>query len=184
MNVLFELTDKDIGMEVKEVKEYKTRIAARGIIINDKGRIAIQVKNNTNEYKLIGGGIEDREEPEEGFLRETLEETGCKVQIVRKLGITIEYITLKSAKQLSHIFIAKVLEDSKMLDLTVKEKCEGAKLIWVEPKKALELIKDSYNNLESSTYSKDYDVYRMKFISLRDRKILEYYIDNCKNAIV
>ena len=41
-------------------------------------------------------------------------------------------------------------------------------------------MENSYNDLTASTYSKDYDVYRMKFISLRDRKILEYYISNYK----
>ena len=43
---------------------------------------------------------------------------------------------------------------------------------------ALKLIENSYHELTSSTYEDDYDVYRMKFISLRDRKILKYYIDN------
>ena len=87
---------------------------------------------------------------------------------------------MKGAKQISHIFVATVIDDSQKLELTEKEKVEGADLIWVTPEKALELIKGSYTNLVSSTYSKDYDVYRMKFISLRDRKILEYYIDNYK----
>ncbi len=59
MDVLFKLTDKDIGMPEKEVEEYKTRIAARGIILNSEGKVAIQSKSNTKEYKLIGGGIEE-----------------------------------------------------------------------------------------------------------------------------
>ena len=42
---------------------------------------------------------------------------------------------------------------------------------------------NSYNELISSTYAEDYDVYRMKFISLRDRKILEYYITNYKQEV-
>lgn len=180
MKVLFKLTDKDIGMPEKEVQEYKIRNAARGIVINQEGKIALQAKSNTKEYKLIGGGIESGEEPSEGFKREVLEETGCKVDIKKELGVTEEYVTMKGAKQISHIFVATVIDDSQKLELTEKEKVEGADLIWVTPEKALELIKDSYTNLVSSTYSKDYDVYRMKFISLRDRKILEYYIDNYK----
>ena len=50
MSLLFRLTDKDIGMPFKEVKDYKTRMAARGIIINQDGKIAIQKKN---KYKGI-----------------------------------------------------------------------------------------------------------------------------------
>ena len=176
MSLLFRLTDKDIGMPFKEVKDYKTRIAARGIIINEDGKIAIQKKTNTKE--LIGGGIENGEKPSDGFKREVFEETGCKINIIHELGVVEEYISMKCAKQVSYIFVAKVLNDTSKLNLTGKEKAEGAELIWVSPIDALRLMENSYHELTSSTYEVDYDVYRMKFISLRDRKILKYYIDN------
>ena len=178
MGLLFQLTDKDIGMPFKEVKDYKTRIAARGIIINEDGKIAIQKKTNTKEYKLIGGGIENGEKPSDGFKREVFEETGCKINIIHEIGIVEEYISMKSIKQISYIFVAKVLNDTSKLNLTEKEKAEGAELIWVSLFDALKLMENSYHELTSSTYEVDYDVYRMKFISLRDRKILKYYIDN------
>ena len=55
MKVLFKLTDKDIGMPEKEVQEYKIRNAARGIVINQEGKIALQAKSNTKkqDVKLI-----------------------------------------------------------------------------------------------------------------------------------
>ena len=182
MDVLFKLTDKDIGMPEKEVEEYKIRIAARGIILNSEGKVAIQAKSNTKEYKLIGGGLEEGEEPSEGFKREVLEETGCNINIIEKLGIVEEYINLKGAKHISHVFVAKVIDDTHSLGLTEKEIVEGANLIWVSPQEAIKLIEDSYDKLTSSTYDKNYDVYRMKFISLRDKKILEYYISNYKEG--
>ncbi len=182
MDVLFKLTDEDIGMLEKEVKEYKTRLAARGIILNSEGKIAIQSKRNTKEYKLIGGGLEEGEQPSEGFKREVLEETGCEVDIIEKLGIVEEYISFKGAKQISHVFVAKVIDNNHKLGLTEKETVEGANLIWVSPQEAIKLIEDSYAQLTSSTYDKNYDVYRMKFISLRDKKILEYYISNYKEG--
>jgi hypothetical protein len=91
-----------------------------------------------------------------------------------------EYISFKGAKQISHVFVAKVVDDNHKLGLTEKETVEGANLIWVSPHEAIKLIEDSYSKLTSSTYDKNYDVYRMKFISLRDKKILEYYISNYK----
>lgn len=181
MNLLFKLTDKDIGIEPKEINEYKLRIAARGIVIKDGGKIALQYKSNTNEFKLIGGGIENEEELEDAFKREVLEETGCEVEIIKKLGVTEEYISLKKAKQISHIFIAKVIKDLHILKLTEKEKREGAQLIWETPEEALKLIKNSYEKLLPSNYVEEYDVYRMKFVVLRDTKILEYYLEN-KNS--
>lgn len=180
MNTLFKLTDKDIGIEPKEMKNYKLRIAARGIIIKEDGKIALQKKSNTNEFKLIGGGIENKEEPSIAFQREVIEETGCEIEIIEQLGITEEYISMKNAKQISYVFIAKVIKDSKILNLTEKEKEEGAELIWVTPKEALKLVKNSYDELIQSNYEKEYDVYRMRFIALRDRKILEYYLENRK----
>lgn len=178
MNLLFKLTDKDIGVEPKEINEYKLRIATRGIVIRDDGKIALQNKNNTNEFKLIGGGIENEEGIENAFKREVLEESGCEIEIIKKLGVTEEYISLKSTKQISHIFIAKVIKDLHILKLTEKEKIEGAQLIWETPEEALKLIKNSYEKLLSSNYAEEYNVYRMKFIILRDTKILQYYLEN------
>ena len=43
------------------------------------------------------------------------------------------------------------------------------------PEKALELITNCYENIVKSDYE---SVYMTKFVVLRDRKILEYYIDN------
>ncbi len=47
----------------------------------------------------------------------------------------------------------------------------------IEPKEALELITNCYDKLLPSKYD---DVYDTKFVVLRDRKILEYCIENSK----
>ena len=57
--------------------------------------------------------------------------------------------------------------------MTKQEKDEGAKLLWVKPLEALELIRKCISNLKASEYG---DIYATKFIVLRDRKILEYYL--------
>lgn len=151
----------------------RLRLGARGIAIREDGKIAIFNKSNKNEYKLPGGGIEDDENPEEAFKREVLEETGCKVEIINKLGTTEEYKTLDNFKQISYIFVGKVVEDTKQLNVTQKEKDEGAKLIWETPENALKVINESYDKLVASKYE---SVYHTRFIVLRDRKILEYYM--------
>ena len=76
------------------------------------------------------------------------------------------------------MFLGKVIEDTKQLNVTQKEKDEGAKLLWETPQKALELITNCYDKLVESNYE---SVYTTKFVVLRDRKILEYYINNNKN---
>ena len=178
MDLICKITDKDIGENYIELENPEIRLAARGIVIRDDGKIAIFNKSNKNEYKLPGGGMEKDEEPEDAFKREVLEETGCVVEIVKKLGITEEYKYQINFKQISNVYIGKVLEDTKQLNVTEKEKAEGAKLVWETPERALELIKNCYENLVASDYE---SIYVTKFIVLRDRKILEYYIKSLEN---
>jgi len=173
MEVLCKITDKDIGEEIVEMNNPKLRFGARGIVMRDDGKIAVFNKSNKNEYKLPGGGIEGDERPEDAFLREVLEETGCEIEIIKALGTTEEYKTLDNFKQISYVFMAKVVNDTKKLNLTKKEAEEGAKLLWETPENALKLITECYDKLVASKYS---SVYSTKFIVLRDRKILEKYI--------
>ncbi len=173
MCMLIKITDEDIGEVSKDMNNPRLRLGARGIVIREDGKIAIFNKSNKNEYKLPGGGIEDDENPEEAFKREVLEETGCKIEIINKLGTTEEYKTLDNFKQISYIFVGKVVEDTKQLNVTQKEKDEGAKLIWETPENALKVITESYDKLVASKYE---SVYHTRFIVLRDRKILEYYM--------
>lgn len=171
--IIAKITDKDFNLESTELLNPKLRKGARGIVIREDGKIAVFNKLYKNEYKLPGGGIEEDEKPEEAFYREVQEETGCKVEIVKCLGVTEEYKCKNNFKQISYVYVSKVIEDTKKLNLTQKEKDEGATLIWVKPEKALELIKNCIDELKDSKYE---DVYATKFVVYRDRKILEYYI--------
>ena len=172
--LICKITDKDIGEMPIKMSNPRLRLGARGIVIREDGKIAIFNKSNKNEYKLPGGGLEGEEKSEEAFKREVLEETGCKVEIIEFLGTTEEYKSLNNFKQISYVFVGKVLKDTKQLNVTEKEKEEGAKLLWETPKKALELITKSYNELVASKYE---SVYATKFVVLRDRKILEKWME-------
>lgn len=174
MELICKITDLDIGEELLKMKNPRLRLAARGIVIREDGKIAVFNKSNKNEYKLPGGGIEGEENPEIAFKREAMEETGCEVEIIKELGTTEEYKSLNNFKQISYVYVGKVIKDTKQLHVTEKEKDEGAKLLWETPQKALELITECYNNLIASKYE---SVYSTKFIVLRDRKILEKYIN-------
>lgn len=171
--LITKITDDDFGLEFGDMEKPQLRKGARGIVIREDGKIAIFNKVNKHEYKLLGGGIEESENPEDAFHREVEEETGCKIEIIKSLGITEEYKYKNNFKQISYIFVSKVIEDTQKLNLTQKEKDEGAKLLWVEPLEALKLIRNCINDLKDSQYE---DVYATKFIVLRDRRILEYYL--------
>ncbi len=70
------LTDLDFGLDIKESDNPRIRYGTRGIIFNDNNEIAIL---NKNGYKLVGGGIDENEDPIFAFKREVLEEAGCKI---------------------------------------------------------------------------------------------------------
>lgn len=175
MELICKITDEDIGEKTIEIDNPIIRIGARGIVIREDGKIAVFYKSNKNEYKLPGGGLEGTKKPEMAFKREVLEETGCEVEIIKELGMTEEYKTLGGFKQISYVFIGKVLKDTKKLNVTKKEAEEGARLLWETPEEALELVTKSYDNLVGLKYE---TVYHTKFVVLRDRKILERYIES------
>ena len=177
MELICKITDEDIGEKTINMENPKLRLGARGIVIRDDGKIAIFNKSNKNEYKLPGGGLEGEEKPEEAFKREVLEETGCEIEIIETLGTTEEYKSLNNFKQISYVFVGKVLKDTKQSNVTEKEKDEGAKLLWETPEKALELITECFDKLVASKYE---SIYSTKFVVLRDRRILEYYLSISK----
>ena len=169
------ITDNDFGLNSKKLNDPKIRYGARGIIERVDGKIAILNKKAKNEYKLPGGGVEIGETPKTAFIREALEETGCNIKIIRELGTIEEKRSLDNFKQISYIFVGKVTKDTKKLNLTQKEKDEGAQVLWVSKETALELITNCMENISESKYE---NLYHSKFIVLRDNIILKHYIGN------
>lgn len=169
------IKDEDFGNKSKRYYKTRLRYGARGIVLSNDGNIAIFNKANKNEYKLPGGGIDQGEEPKLAFKREVMEETGCEVEIIKEIGYIEERRSLDNFKQISYIYVSKVIKNNKKLNLTQKEIDEGGRLIWVKPEKALKLIENSFDNLKASKYE---DLYHSKFIVKRDYDILEYYLNN------
>lgn len=172
-NKIGEVNDSDFGLEIKEMKDPKTRHGARGLVFDENNKIAVFNKQLKNEFKLPGGGIDDGEEPEEAFKRECLEELGCEVQNISQLGIIEENQSQENFRQCSFVFVAQKHGELKSTNLTQKELDEGSRFVWLSLEEALEKMKSSLAILKESKYD---SVYRTKFMVTRDIKILEYYI--------
>ena len=108
-----------------------------------------------------------------------MEETGCEVEITKFLGTIEEHKTANNFKQVSYVFVAKLLNDTHTLHLTEKEKLEGAEFMWATVDESLELIKNSFNNLKASNsnvnLTEQESVYMTQFVIKRDEAILNYY---------
>lgn len=174
MNLIKKLTDKDFNIEPVEMNNPRHRFAARGLVFKDN-KIAILNKQFKREYKLVGGGIEENEDPAIAFQREVLEEAGCEIEIKDLLGIIEEEKSQDNFKQTSYVYVANVIKDTKHLNLTQKELDEGARLLWLDIEDAMRLIKESEDKLIASEYE---NIYHTKFIVRRDYEILKYYLEN------
>lgn len=177
MNLLFKITDEDVGEKIYPMNNPDTRNAVRVILTNDSGQIALLNKQKKNEFKLIGGGVDDGENLIDALKREVLEETGCKIIDISEIGFVEEYHTKNNFFQTSFIFTAKVFNDTGVLNLTEEEINEGSTLCWFEPHDALNKINNCYKNLQPSEYS---NIFATKMINRRDYAILKYYLDNVK----
>src|SRR4051794_10250210 len=69
--------------------EYDTRLAAYVVIVDDRDRVLLALWNEPDEplWTLPGGGVELREIPEEGAVREAKEETGYDVELGPLIGV-------------------------------------------------------------------------------------------------
>ncbi len=76
--------------------------AAIGIIFNDqKTKVLLVLRRDVPIWVLPGGGINPSEGPDEAVCREVWEETGIRVNIVKK---SAEYFPINSLAQHTHLF--------------------------------------------------------------------------------
>lgn len=167
------ITDADFGLESVPMQNPQVRVAARGLVVREDGCICLFNEENKGDYKLPGGGVEGGETPEQTVVREVYEEAGCEVSIERELGVCFEQRSHSNFEQISHIYLCKLKKDLHELHLTTKERVWGGRKVWVQPKEALRLVTECMDELKNLTPENEY---HLRFMVLRDRKILEYYL--------
>jgi 8-oxo-dGTP diphosphatase len=69
--------------------EFDTRLGAYALIVDDRDRVLLALWNEPADplWGLPGGGVELKESPEQGAVREVREETGYDVTLDRLLGV-------------------------------------------------------------------------------------------------
>lgn len=127
--------------------EYKKRYAVYGVIQNEQGQF-LCVKDLDGNYFLVGGGIEDGESPESALLRESIEETGYKIQIVEFIGNAQRHWVSKkypndSQRNIATLYVCKLLEK-------IAEPIESETMCWI-----------GFNELEENLFH-EHHLYLMK----------------------
>jgi 8-oxo-dGTP diphosphatase len=144
-------------------KNYRQRSAARAVLMDDKGSVALMHATKRQYYKLPGGGIDEGEDVLAALTRELLEETGCSARVVAELGIVEEWRDEVKLHQISYAYQAIKVGEPAELSLTDSELDEGFELVWAGD------IDEAINLVEKAVDDPDT---RVSFMTKRDAAIL------------
>ena len=134
MKLLCEIRHSDIipGASDKPSDIFSRRHAARAIVTDSEGKVALLYVGKHNFHKLPGGGVEAGEDVQQALARELVEEIGCQATITSELGAITEYRDEWDQKQTSECFIATQTGGIQLPSFTEKELSEGFRIVWAD----------------------------------------------------
>lgn len=134
MKILREIRHSEIvpGEIDKDPSEFSHRRAARAIVTDADGKVALLYVGKHQYHKLPGGGIEEGEAVIAALERELLEEIGCTAEITGELGAIIEYRDAWNMMQTSYCYRATQVGKKQQPAFTDKELSEGFQIVWAD----------------------------------------------------
>jgi ADP-ribose pyrophosphatase YjhB (NUDIX family) len=88
-------------------------VGVGAVILNDKSEILLLLRNKnpeSNHWSIPGGSVEFYETIEDAVMREILEETSVKIELVKLLGVTNHIVVNEGAHWIAPTFLAKIIE--------------------------------------------------------------------------
>lgn len=120
----------------------KIRKASRAVILN-KNKIAILEVNSGDYHKIPGGGVEENESLEQTAIREALEESGCSIKILQKIGeLSFVDPDNRNLEHHSTCFLTQKIGREIKINLTYEELKNNFKLLWVSFDEAIKLFEN------------------------------------------
>jgi 8-oxo-dGTP pyrophosphatase MutT (NUDIX family) len=165
MQTILTLHESDINSGATDLdpKDFTAREAARAVVVDEQGRVALLKVGKYNYHKLPGGGIEGDEDKLQALQRELLEEIGCTATVTAEIGQIIEYRDQYRLQQTSYCYLAQKFGEQQSLTLTEKELSEGFEMLWAD---SIEVAIALFKADQPADYGGS-------FIQRRDLKILE-----------
>ncbi|TCM86208.1 NUDIX domain-containing protein [Paenibacillus sp. BK033] len=163
------ITDSDFIGGSPAYLDTVSRYAARGVLFNSRGQVAMMHMAELDLYKLPGGGMEEGESPEEAFVREIKEETGCDAEVIRRLGYVEEHKNRNGFLQHSHCYLAKARHVTGTTSLTAAEEQLGMSVQWLSAAQALDIM--------GNAVAGGSDNHAKLFMLMRDRAILKEAVE-------
>lgn len=121
------IRDQDFqpGTDTADTSSYKTRAAARAVLLDADGSTYLLNVSKHGYHKLPGGGIDDGETIRAAVARELMEEVGCEARLVAELGQVVEYRDFAKLRQTSYCFLAQQTGEQVGSTLEASELAEG-----------------------------------------------------------
>ena len=92
-------------------RTYRDRPGAYGVILHGREALVTEQTHPRHEFQLPGGGVDPGEGPVRALHRECLEETGWRIQILRRLGAFQRYCHMPEyeiwARKVCHIYLCR-----------------------------------------------------------------------------
>lgn len=164
MKNILTIHEQDIVPEapVIDTGNFRKREAARAVVSDNAGKIALLRVGLYDYHKLPGGGIDEGEDIPTALERELLEEIGCKAEVTGEVGEIVEYRDQFELEQISYCFVATQIGEKGEPDFTEKELREQFSIVWTD-------------NIDSAIALLEQDKptnYEGKFIQRRDLALL------------
>lgn len=136
-----------------EVETYAVREAARAIVVDAEGKIALLRVSTKGYYKLPGGGLEEGEDRLTALQRECQEEIGCGIENSVEVGSITEYRKIFTLKQISYCYVARVKGEKSEPHFTEDEITGGFEVVWLSYDDAKQkLVESNPTDLEGREY--------------------------------
>lgn len=169
----FNILHKDLfpNRIVDPVSDFYIRPTVRGVIFDENNNICIRSKKRSGFSFLPGGGIENEENPIEALKRECLEEAGCNITNIQKIGIVTEYKDEIQEKRTNEYFTAN-LDGLKLEPTLAIGDEEGFDVIWINIHEAVTLLEKQKGTITEDTAN----FYSKTFNTVRDLGILRHLL--------
>ncbi|MDN5274589.1 MAG: ADP-ribose pyrophosphatase [Candidatus Saccharibacteria bacterium] len=159
----------DPTLEAPSREGYSLRQAARAVVSDEAGAIALLHVTRDSYYKLPGGGIDAGEDPLQALERELLEEIGCRATITHDLGTVLEQRYYQEMTQISHCYIANLIGEKGQPDYTDEEREAGFEIVWAKDIHAAVVLLES--SVETAADDIDITFMRMRDVAITKRAL-------------
>jgi 8-oxo-dGTP pyrophosphatase MutT (NUDIX family) len=130
----------DMGISIEETKGLPHRTACRGIVKKD-GKLLVVNQKKYDITTFPGGGLEDHETIEECCVREVLEETGIKVNVLEEKIRVKEYFL--DSIWTNIYFLCEFVEDTGETNFVQEEIDTGLHSLWVTQDELMDTLENN-----------------------------------------